>query len=192
MLEIGIKTSEIATALPDPSKIKSFQDLVDVTYQSRPIQHALTNGTFLSSRQLSRVSGVDDEDLDLPEVTVNGIDRTIEDYLRRKRKVVREHLQALADDTAVLVRRGDDKEDMEVKMEDGSEFETDEEWRINFRVLHEFLRISELESIVEHKYGENALRIFRIVIEKHHIDQDQVENFPRPSPANLFLFSLKN
>jgi len=189
MLEIGIKTSEIATALPDPSKIKSFQDLVDETYQSRPKQHALANGTFLSSRQLSRVSDAEDEDIDLPEVTINGIDRTIEDYLRRKRKVVREHLQALADDTAMLVRRGDDKEGREVKMEDGSEFEIDEEWGINFRALHGFLRISELESIVEHKYGDRALRVFRIVIEKHHIDQDQVQNFP-PSPPKLTCFCL--
>lgn len=78
------------------------------------------------------------------------------------------------DDTTTLLKRAEQKEGREVKMEDGGEFEDDEEWRINFRTLVEFVRIAELESIVEHKYGENALRIFRIVVEKHHIDPEQV------------------
>jgi hypothetical protein len=182
--EIGVKTSEIALALPDPSKIKAFQDLVDQGYQSRP-KH-LTNGLYMSSRQLSRVS--DDEDTDMPELNINGIDRTHDDYLRRKRKIVREHLQALEDDMAVLVQKHIKAEDQDVKQEDDIGFEQDEEWRINFRVLHDFVRISELEAIVEHKYGPDALRIFRVVVEKHHIDPEQVTHpFPQDGSSHLWV-----
>lgn len=131
----------------------------------------------MSSRQLSRVS--DDEDTDMPELNVNGIDRNHDDYLRRKRKIVREHLQALADDTAVLVRKHIKADDRDVKQEDGVGFEQDEDWRINFRALREFVWISELEAIVEHKYGPDALRIVRVVVEKHHIDPEQVSPPPR-------------
>jgi hypothetical protein len=139
-----------------------------------------------SSRQLSRVS--DDEDTDMPELNINGIDRTHDDYLRRKRKIVREHLQALADDTAVLVQKHIKPEDQDVKQDDDIGFEQDEEWRINFRVLHDFVRISELEAIVEHKYGPDALRIFRVVVEKHHIDPEQVTHpFPQDGSSHLWV-----
>ena len=175
--EIGVKTSDVALALPDTSNLKAFQDLVDQGYQSRP--KPPTNGLYMSSRQLSRIT--DDEDTDMPELAMNGIDRGPEDYLRRKCKVVREHLQALADDTAVLVRKYV-KDEKEVNREADIKFEQDEEWRVNFRALQEFVRISELEAIVEHKYGTDALRIFRIVVEKHHIDPEQVPTPQLPLP----------
>jgi hypothetical protein len=87
-----------------------------------------------------------------------------------------------------LVQKHIKPEDQDVKQDDDIGFEQDEEWRINFRVLHDFVRISELEAIVEHKYGPDALRIFRVVVEKHHIDPEQVTHpFPQDGSSHLWV-----
>lgn len=99
------------------------------------------------------------------EVKINGIFRNDEDALQYKIQVVSEHLQSLAEDSELFIRPSSGSS---LKPKD------DEEWIVNLRTLTQFLRQNELESIVERKYGGDALRLVRIIAEKRHVDQDQV------------------
>jgi hypothetical protein len=165
--EIGVTTSEVAIELPDPSITSVFLDLVEIDDESpRP---ALTNGSS-KSRRLGRRGGYSsDEDDFLPEVKINGIHRGSEDLLLRKMEIVTQHLQSLADESTIFIRpaNGSDSGNKE-----------DENWTLNLLDLQQFVRQSELERVVERKYGSDALRLVRIIVEKHHVDQDQVISFP--------------
>jgi hypothetical protein len=99
----------------------------------------------------------------MPEVQINGLHRQ-EDILQKKIEIVAEHLQSLAEDSTLFIRPGN-----------GSQTKSDDEkWTINLFSLQKFLRQSELENIIERKYGSDALRLVRIIAEKSHVDQDQV------------------
>lgn len=152
-------SSEIALALPDPSNLSAFKELVDVQYQ--PAQP-----TTLNSTRPGRLGGRYTDEDDNPEVYLNGVNRTPEGQFKEKKELVRQHLQSLADDTTLFIRPANGTKKAQ---------ETDdEEWTVNLLSLQRFVRISELERIVEKKYGVDALRLLRIVVEKHHVDQDQV------------------
>jgi hypothetical protein len=167
--EITVKTSEIAQALPNPSK-SSFTDLVPLTNGSpRP---TLTNGTIKSRIKRPRYSSDEEED-SLPEVKINGIHRPGGHDFARKVELVREHLQSLAEDSPLFIRQSNGHS------EDGRL--DDEEWTVNLLGLRQFIQRRELERIVKGKYGSDALRVLRIIAEKAHIDPDQV---PPTSPRN--------
>jgi hypothetical protein len=157
-------TSEVAKVLPETSKLTGFQDLVDDAYQPRP---AMVMNGIVHSRNLSRMSDLSNDN-DLPEVNRNWFHRSSDDLFNWKKTLVSQHLQSLADDNLLFVRPANGTKQIQAKAND------DEEWIVNLLSLQEFIRISELERIVERKYGSDALRILRIVVEKHHIDQDQV------------------
>ena len=161
MVEIRVMSSEIALALPDPSTSAAFKELVDKQYQAP--QNNI-NGIFGSSRP-GRLGGRYTDEDDLPEVHLNGFSRTPESQFNRKKEIVRQHLESLADDTPFFIRPANGTK--KVKVDD------DEEWTVNLLSLQKFIRMSELERIVERKYGTDALRLLRIVVEKHHVDQDQ-------------------
>ena len=74
-----------------------------------------------------------------------------------------DHLQSLADDSTLFIRPAN-----------GRAEKGEEEWTVNLLSLRHYLRQSELERIVERKYGADALRLVRIIVEKSNIDQDQV------------------
>lgn len=140
-----------------------FQDLVNPVKESN-----LTNGA-LNPRKLGRKAqnylfDDDDDDKEAPEVKINGIHRNSENLLLQKVEIVSEHLQSLADDSPIFIRSANGSQ----KAKD------DEEWIINLLSLQQFVRRSELESIVEKKYGADALRLLSVIAEKHHIDQPQV------------------
>jgi hypothetical protein len=78
--------------------------------------------------------------------------------------LVADHLQSLAEDSTLFIRPANGK----------PEIKGDEAWTINILSLRHFLRQSELEKLVERKYGQDALRLVRIIAEKTHLDQDQV------------------
>jgi hypothetical protein len=163
--EITVSTSEIAILLPDPSKSTPFTDLVDPPSQP-PSRQLLSNGTSKLKRPGGRRGGYSsDEDDEMGEVKINGIYRNNEDVLQYKIQVVSEHLQSLAEDSELFIRPSSGSS---AKPRD------DEEWIVNLLTLTQFLRQTELESIVERKYGSDALRLVRIIAEKHHVDQDQV------------------
>jgi hypothetical protein len=167
--EITVKTSEIAQALPNPSK-SSFTDLVPLANGSpRP---TLTNGTFKSRIKRPRYSS-DEEDDSFPEVKINGIHRPGGHDFAHKVELVREHLQSLAEDSPVFIRQSNGHS------EDGRL--DDEEWTVNLLGLRQFIRRRELERIVKGKYGSDALRVLRIIAEKEHIDPDQV----LPTPPTI-------
>jgi hypothetical protein len=162
--EITVKTSEVATALPDPWATPTFLELVDPP--NEPSRSTITNGTSRSRRQGGRRGYSSDED-DLPEVKINGTYRN-EDAMQRKLELVADHLQSLAEDSTLFIRPSNGKPEMK----------GDEEWTVNLLSLRHFLRQTELERIVERKYGADALRLVRIIAEKSHIDQDQVSPLP--------------
>lgn len=121
-----------------------------------------TNGTS-RPKQLGRRGYSSDED-DMPEVKINGIHRNPEDLLEKKMEIVTEHLQSLAEDSTLFIRPAN-----------GSQTGSDEEkWTINLFSIQQFLRQSELENLIERKYGGDALRLVRIIAEKSNVDQDQV------------------
>jgi hypothetical protein len=162
MAELDVTTAEVAIALPDPTKAGSFTDLVDPPTETS--RSTLTNGSS-RPRKLGRRGYSSDED-GMPEVTINGIHRP-EDLLQKKIEIVAEHLQSLAEDSTLFIRPGN-----------GSQTKSDDEkWTINLFSLQKFLRQSELENIIERKYGSDALRLVRIIAEKSHVDQDQVPPF---------------
>ena len=160
--EICVSTSEVARALPNPSK-PSFTDLVAVN--NEPPRQILTNGTFKSKIKRPRYSS-DEEDDAPPEVKINGTQRPRLNDFARKVELVREHLQSLSDDSPVFIRPGNGGSD-------GGKLD-DEKWTVNLLTLRQFIQRRELERIVRGKYGEDALRILRIISEKAHIDPDQV------------------
>jgi hypothetical protein len=165
MSEICVKTSEIASSLPDILK-PSFQDLATPATAAASPAKPLTNGTFKSKIKRQRYDSDDDED-SAPEVRINGIHRLGLQDFSRKMDVVRQHLQSLADDCPVFIRpaNGHSSEDLN---------KDDEEWTVNLFGLRQFIQRRELERIIDRKYGEEALRIVRIVAEKAHVDPDQV------------------
>jgi len=160
--EITVSTTEIAILLPDPTKSNTFTDLVEPP--SQPSRQLLSNGTGKLKR-LGRRGGYSSDEDDMGEVKINGIFRNDEDILQYKIQVVSEHLQSLAEDSELFIRPSSGSS---AKPKD------DEEWIVNLRTLTQFLRQNELESIVERKYGGDALRLVRVIAEKHHVDQDQV------------------
>jgi hypothetical protein len=100
----------------------------------------------------------------MPEVKINGIHRSPEDLLQKKMTIVAEHLHSLAEDSTLFIRPGN-----------GSQTPSDEEkWTVNLFSIQQFLRQSELENLIERKYGGDALRLVRIIAEKSNVDQDQV------------------
>lgn len=164
--EITVSTTEIALLLPDPTKQTTFTDLVEPP--SQPSRHLLSNGTGKLKRPGRRAGYSSDED-EMGEVKINGIFRNEEDILQYKVRVVSEHLQSLAEDSELFIRPSS---------ESSAKPKDEEEWIVNLRTLTQFLRQNELESIVERKYGGDALRLVRIIAEKRHVDQDQVP-FPK-------------
>jgi len=175
MIEIRVLSSEVALALPDPATLSPFKDLVDVQYQ--PLPPSSTNGNFSSMRPGRRGGRYTHED-DAPEVQLNGVYRTAEASFNEKKDLVTRHLQSLADDTTAFIRPANgSKKNQAVD---------DEEWTVNLLTLQQFIRMSELERIVERKYGADALRLLRVVVDKHHVDQDQVPSHI-PSTANFVV-----
>jgi len=132
---------------------------------NEPPRQTLTNGTFKSKFKRPRYSSDEDDD-DTPQVKINGVQRARPNDFARKVEIVREHLQSLAEDSPVFIRPGNG----------GSEGGKgdDETWTVNLLTLRQFIQRRELERIVRGKYGEDALRILRIISEKAHIDPDQV------------------
>jgi hypothetical protein len=164
--EITVSTTEIALLLPDPTKQTTFTDLVEPP--SQPSRHLLSNGTGKLKRP-GRRGGYSSDEEEMGEVKINGIFRNEEDILQYKVRVVSEHLQSLAEDSELFIRPSS---------ESSAKPKDEEEWIVNLRTLTQFLRQNELESIVERKYGGDALRLVRIIAEKRHVDQDQVP-FPK-------------
>lgn len=156
MTEIIIKTSEVVQYLPDPSDRPIYRDLVDP--QPRE-ESTFTNGTFKSSK-LSRRGGYSSDEDDY-KVQINGISRT---NLHHKMRTVAEHLQSLADDSHVFIRPANGS----------TTSDDDEQWIVNLLSLRQFVRQTEMERIIENKYGEDALRLVAVIAEKNHIDSDQV------------------
>lgn len=175
--EITVSTAEIALLLPDPSKAAPFADLVDPP--SQPARQLLSNGSSKLKR-LGRRGGYSSDEEEMGEVKINGIYRNDEDVLQHKIQVVSEHLQALAEDSELFIRPSSGS---------AAKPRDDEEWIVNLLTLTQFLRQTELENIVEHKYGGDALRLVRIISEKRHLDQDQVR---RPTNKMELTGSLKN
>jgi hypothetical protein len=153
--EIKVKTSEVAKILPDISTTPAFVDLVD-PHNER--SRSIPNGT---SRRGRRDYSSDEDDL--PEVKINGTHR-YQDSIQRKQEIVADHLQSLAEDSTLFIRPANGK----------SEHKGEEEWTVNLLSLRQFLRQTELERVIDRKYGQDALRLVRIIAEKTNIDQDQV------------------
>jgi len=124
------------------------------------------NGTSSPLKRQNRMLNFTSEESDLPEVQLNGADRTAEGNFNRKKEIVRTHLEALAEDEPLLIRPSNGTK----KVNDTD----DEEWIINLLSLQQFIRIKEIERIVRGKYASESLRLLRIVNQKHHVDQDQV------------------
>jgi RNA polymerase III subunit RPC82 len=163
--EITVSTMEIASALPDLSFHPTFTELLDPPAGTPP---ALTNGNKLKRGR--RIAGFSSDEDDLPQVQINGVYRD-EDDLARKMTLVSEHLRELASDSDIFLRPS------------SSDMTEVEEWTINFLTLQQFIKRTELERIIERKYGADALRLIKLVEGKTHIDQEQVS--PSTSLANL-------
>ena len=161
-LEISVKSSEVAVLLPDISKSKEFLELVDEQYRPAPVM----NGTSNPLKRQNRMLNFSSDDLDLPELRLNGVDRTEEGNFSRRKEIVRRHLEALAADESALIRPSNGTK----KSNDTD----DEQWTVNLLSLQQFIRIKEIERIVGSKYGSESLRLLRIINQKHHVDQDQV------------------
>ena len=154
--EIIIKTSEVVQHLPDPSDRPIYRDLVDPQPKEEP---TFTNGTFKSSK-LGRRGGYSSDEDDY-EVQINGISQT---NLHHKMHTVAQHLQSLADDSHVFIRPANGS----------TTSKDDEQWIVNLLSLRQFVRQTEMERLIENKYGEDALRLVTVIAEKNHIDSDQV------------------
>jgi DNA-directed RNA polymerase III subunit RPC3 len=124
------------------------------------------NGTSSPMKRQNRMLNFASDESDLPEVQLNGADRTEEGNFRRRKEIVKRHLEALAGDEPSLIRPSNGTK----KLDDTD----DEEWSVNLISLQQFIRIKEIERIVRGKYGSESLRLLRIVNQKHHVDQDQV------------------
>ena len=166
--EMSFATADIAVKMPDPSLTSSFLDLVDPSDQtSRP---SLTNGS--TSRRGRRIE-YDSDNENFPEVKINGIHRgTSEEQFQKRIEIVAEHLQSLAAESTVFIHPSNASDS------DTKEFNT--QWTVNLLDLQQYVRQSEMERIIERKYGSDALRLVRLVAEKHHVDQDQVLSSSSP------------
>jgi hypothetical protein len=154
--EITVSTMEIALILPDLTLNSVFSELVD------PPASGLANGNPKLKRIARRIGYSSDNEDELPQEQINGIYQN-DDDLQKKITLVREHLQELSSDSNIFLR-----------VSNNEKIPEDELWTINFLTLQQFVKRTELERIVERKYGGDALRLIKLIEEKTHIDQEQV------------------